>query len=65
MPLTQLRRIELLFGTVGSTEQSFIELTHTNASSLSESRLAVEVVEPDSHLDIVGEDETTREYAVG
>ena len=52
--LMQLRRIEILFGTVGSTEQSFLELTLSSASSSSDSRLAVELLEPGAHLDIVG-----------
>jgi hypothetical protein len=52
--LTHLRRIEVLFGNVGSTEQSFLELTLNNASSSAESRLAVELMEPGAHLDIVG-----------
>ena len=52
MPLTQLKRIEVLFGTVGSTEQCFIEFT--NASATAESRLAFEILEVGGHLDMIG-----------
>ncbi len=44
----------MLFGTVGTAEQCFIELTLANASSASESRLAFEVLEAGLHLDLVG-----------
>ena len=54
MPVGHLRRIEVLFGTVGTAEQCFIELTLTTASSASESRMAVEVLEPGVHMDLVG-----------
>ena len=54
MPVTQLRRVEVLFGSVGATEQCFIECTLAAPSSTSESRLAVEVLEPDFHMEIVG-----------
>ena len=44
----------MLFGTVGTTEQCFIEFTLNNASSTSESRLAVEVPHVGFHIEIVG-----------
>ena len=43
----------MLFGTVGTAEQCFIELTLSNASA-SESRMAVEVLEAGLHMDLVG-----------
>ena len=54
VPVTLLRRVEVLFGTVGMTEQCFIEFTLTNASSTLESRLAVEVMQVGLHMEIVG-----------
>ncbi len=44
----------MLFGTVGTAEQCYIELTLTNASAASESRMAFEVLEAGLHLDLVG-----------